>query len=258
MRPTKIDADTVAKNKSINTQMTSLHTLKQPYIIALLGCILSAGSITAQSNDTNDLENWTTIGLEYTLNDKWDFGLEEQLRLDENISEISKYFTELTANYSVSKKLYIGGGIRYIRENDNQGKKQGYENHFRAHIDAAYKRKANDFYLKFRLRYQRQNELGVDASEGVDAKQHIRFRTSLTYRIKNWKLDPRFSAEIFNRLDMGTQSGFDKYRLTLGTVYKLNSGKLHLFYRIQKALNTNTPRTDNILGIKYIHNLTTN
>ena len=202
----------------------------------------------SQTSDTKNLESWSAINLKYKLNKKWSFDLEEQLRLKENISEISNYFTELNTTYSVSKKFKLGAGVRYIKKNDNIGNTQGYKNYFRFHLDASYKHKINDFKLKYRLRYQNKNKLGVDDYDN----QHIRFKTALGYNFKNWKLDPKFSAEIFNHIEKGEENGFDKYRLTLGTKYKFkNMGSIDLFYRIEKELNKTIPKTTNIIGLKY-------
>jgi len=178
--------------------------------------------------------------------------LEQQLRLDENISEISEYFTQLETKYSITKKFDIGLGLRYIRENDNEGNIQGYENHLRLHIDAIYKHKIDAFKLKYRLRYQNKNELGVGQSEDGYAKQNFRLKTSIEYDFKNWKFDPKFAAEIFNRFENGEDNKFSKYRLTLGTDYKIKKfGKIGVYYRIEKDINVDIPETTNIIGLKY-------
>ena len=86
--------------------------------------------------------------------------------------------------------------------------------------------------------------------------QNIRFKTGLEYNIKKWKLDPKFSAEIFNHFEEGDENGFSKYRLTLGTDYKFkNFGKIALFYRIEKELNETIPKTTNIIGLKYTYTI---
>ncbi|WP_282054165.1 DUF2490 domain-containing protein [Maribacter luteus] len=238
--------------------MKSINKLQSGYMV-LIATLMMGTSGISQSVDTDDLESWTSIGLKYKLNKKWSFTLEEQLRLDENISEISKYFTELDAEYSISKSFDIGGGIRYIRNNDNEGNIQGYENHLRFHVDATYKHKINAFSLKYRLRYQNKNELGVDNSEGDYANQNIRFKTSVEYDFKNWKLDPEFSAEIFNHFEEGDDNGFSKYRFTLGTDYKIKDyGKIGLFYRMEKELNVDLPETTHIIGFKYTYTIKNN
>ena len=220
----------------------------------LILLIVITSSISYSQN--SDFANWTTIGLEYKLNKKWNIGIEEQLRLKEDISTIDEYFTQLNTEYSVSKNFKLGGGLRYIRENDNEGKIQGYENHFRFNADASFKQHINNFTIKYRLRYQNKNELGVSNSEGDYANQHIRFKTAIGYNFKNWKLDPKFSAEIFNHFEEGKKNGYDKYRLTIGTEYKLkNLGEIKIFYSIEKELNERFPKTTNIIGLKYTYTI---
>ncbi|MEO9510952.1 MAG: DUF2490 domain-containing protein [Flavobacteriaceae bacterium] len=233
----------------------------KPYIksffkVLLMG-IISINATHAQTEDTNDLESWNSITIKYKPNKKWNFELQEQLRLDENISEVSEYFTQLSVERSIFKNFDFGVGLRFIRENDNEGSIQGYENHFRFHLDAMYKHKINDLTLKYRLRYQNKNDLSVSTSEGDYAKQNIRFKAGLEYNFKSWKLDPKFSAELFNRFQKDDDdNGFSKYRLTLGTDYKFKKlGKLGLFYRIEKDLNETIPETTNIIGLKYVYTI---
>ncbi|MDV7186362.1 DUF2490 domain-containing protein [Lutibacter sp. TH_r2] len=213
---------------------------------------INNGFSQEEEDDYNDLESWTAANIKYKLNKKWAFDLEAQLRLKDDISEISQYFGELNATYSVTKKISLGGGIRYIKKNDNVGNIQGYEDHFRFHADASYKHKINNFKLKYRLRYQNKNELGVDDYDN----QHFRFKTSVEYNFKNWKLDPEISGEIYNHLEKGEENGFDKYRLTIGTEYKIkNAGAIGLFYRLEKELNQTNPETTNIIGLKYSYTI---
>ncbi|GAA3650572.1 DUF2490 domain-containing protein [Flavivirga jejuensis] len=234
--------------------MKVLKIWKLLYFKIILVGIFFTNASYSQTDDTNDLASWNTIAIKYKLNKKWSFGLEEQLRLKSNVSEIDNYFTQLNAEYEIFNNFELGGGLRYVRKNDNQGNVQGYENHFRFNIDASYKHKINDFSLKYRLRYQNKNELGVSNSEGDYANQHIRFKTAVGYNIKKWKLDPKFSAELFHHFEEGEDSEFDKYRLTLGTSYEFKkNGKIDVFYRIEKELNETTPETTNIIGLKYTY-----
>lgn len=223
----------------------------KPICIAIfLLCVMHSFS---QNDDTKDLENWSSIRLKYKLNKKWSFELEEQLRLDEDISEVSGYFTQLSTEYTLMKNFKIGGALRFVRINDNEGKIQGYENHLRFHFDASYKHKINDVSLKYRLRYQNRNELAVDDY----ANQKLRLKVGIEYNIKNWKLDPKFSAEIFNQIGQEEENnGLKKYRLTLGTDYNLkNIGTIGLFYRIEQELNETIPKTINIIGLKYTYTI---
>ncbi|MDO5970692.1 DUF2490 domain-containing protein [Flavivirga aquimarina] len=224
------------------------------YLKIILLTLLFTNTGYTQTDDTNDLASWNTIAIEYQLNKKWSFSLEEQLRLKNNVSEIDNYFTELNAEYEIFNNFKLGGGLRYIRKNDNQGNIQGYENHFRFNFDTSYKHEIADFSLKYRLRYQNKNELGVSNAEGDYANQHLRFKTAVVYNIKKWKLDPKFSAELFHHFEKGEASEFNKYRLTLGTEYKFKTlGKIGVFYGFEKELNETIPETTNIIGLKYTY-----
>ncbi|WP_298778145.1 DUF2490 domain-containing protein [uncultured Polaribacter sp.] len=208
----------------------------------------------AQTEGDTDWASWNTVGVDYKLNNKLSFGFAGQLRFKENISVVDEYFTELSGAYKLFKGFKIGAGLRYISENDNTGNVQGYDNYFRFNIDASYKHQIKNFKLGYRLRYQNKNEIGVSYAEGDFVNQNLRFKTSIEYDINNWKLDPKFSAEIFNRFQEGKDNGFNKYRLTLGTDYNLKDfGKIGAFYRIEKELNVDLPDTKNIVGLKYIY-----
>lgn len=227
------------------------------YVLTLILIISLVSFTRAQdSSETKDLESWTSIGLKYKINKKWTVELLEQYRLKENISVTDQYFSQLEGAYKLNKNLSLGAGLRYIRSNDNKGNVQGYENHFRYHFDISLKHKINEFTLKHRLRYQNKNELGVSEVDGDYAKKNLRFKTSISYDFKDWKFDPKFAAEIFNRSQTGGDNGFSKYRLTLGTSYNMKSaGKIDLYYRMEKELNTSLPKTTNIIGLKYTYTL---
>ena len=168
------------------------------------------------------------------------------------MSEIDKYFTQLGTDYKITKNFKVGTAARYISENDNTGSVQGYENYFRFQFDATYDHKVNDFSFVYRVRYQNKNELGEDDY----ANQYLRFKASIGYNIHNWKLDPEFSAEIFNHIEKGEVDGFNKYRLTIGTTYNMKKyGEIKLYYRYRKQMNTINPKITNIVGLGYTYTI---
>lgn len=225
--------------------------------IALFVGILSVGFAFGQNtSNSDDLETWTSVKLRYKASKKWAFELQEQLRLKENSSVTDQYFTQLTTRYKLTKNLSLGAGLRYIKRNDTQGKIQGFENHIRYHFDLGYKHKIERFSLNHRLRFQNKNELGVSEEEGDFAKKNFRFKSSVAYNIRKWKLDPKVSAEIFNKSHEGGTNGFSKYRLTFGTSYNLKkAGEINLYYRMEKELNTSLPEKVNIIGFNYTYAL---
>lgn len=205
--------------------------------------------------EVRDFESWTSGQVKYKFNDKITFGLEGQLRLDRNSSEIKNYLTEFETKYKLTKKFEVGLGLRFINKNDNEGDVQGYEQHFRYHLDASFKHKIDRFNFKYRFRYQNKNEIGISSTEGDVAVQNFRFKTSVGYNIRKWKFDPELSAEIFNKYEKyGQSNGFDTYRITAGTSYKFkNAGKIGLYYRMDQEISSFYPKTSNIILLNYTY-----
>lgn len=220
-------------------------------VLVIWTLVLSPLGLWAQDgtyHTIRDLESWTSATLKYKHSKKLDFSLEQQLRLKDDASTIDQYFTEFSVGYDILKPLNLTLGARYIRENDNIGKVQGYETHFRWNTDLTYKHNIGRFDLKYRLRYQSKDELNVEEKE--ESTQTTRLKLGTKYNIRNWKFDPNFSAEIFNRLS--NDQGFNRIRLTIGTSYEFKkAGEIGGFFRYEKQLVGEYPKTTNILGVKY-------
>lgn len=231
-----------------------MNNFKQTSVIFL--SIFLIGVYSSNAQDVNDLELWSSAKFQYKHNKYWKFGLEEQLRLKNDISEIGQYFTQLTSKYELENNLGFGLGLRFIQKNDTKGKIQGYEPHFRIHFDASYKHKIKQISLKYRLRYQNKNEIGVTPSDGDFPKQHVRFKAGFDYNFKQWKLDPMVAAELFHRFVKDEENRFNKYRFTFGTEYKFKKiGKFGLFYRYEKEINSVFNFAFHIFELTYTYSL---
>lgn len=226
-------------------------------LICCVAVIATSTFATAQTGTyytVQDLEFWSSVEFKYKYSKKWSFSLEEQLRLRDNASNVDIYFTELGLNYKLNKHFNAGFNGRFIYDNDDVGKIQGYENHFRWNADLSYSHSAGDFDFDYRLRYQSKNELGISELDGDIPRNVFRFKYGVDYNFKSWKLDPEFSAEIFNEVQPDNE--FDKIRFTLGTSYKTkNYGDFGAFFRMEKELTGLYPKTTNIVGLKYKYTL---
>lgn len=216
--------------------------------------IKSAFAQTGTYYTIRDLEAWSSAQVKYKVNKKLDFAFEEQLRLKDNATNVDQYFSELTVNYNLSKKINLGVGTRYVKVNDNVGKKQGYETHYRWNADVGYNHEINKLDLKYRLSYQSRNDRYISAADGDNIRNTLRFKISSGYNIKNWKFDPKLSAEFFNVLN--NNEGLNRVRYTLGTDYNFkNAGELGAYFRMEKELTGVFRKTINIMGIQYIYTI---
>ena len=228
-----------------------IQRLKQSLLtLILIGTIAPAMAQSGTSYTVRDFEVWTGAQLKYKLSDNWQVGLEQQQRLKDDASTVDAYFTELTLKRKLGDNFSVGFGSRYVRNNDTEGKIQGYENRFRWNADLGYKHSINDLSLKYRLRYQSRNEIGIED----EPKTVFRLKAGADYNINNWKFDPKIAAELFNGIS--TSEGFYKARFTLGTDYKTKKiGEFGVYYRMERELTGLYPKTTNIAGFSYAYTL---
>ncbi|MGK0413007.1 MAG: hypothetical protein ACJA1B_001209 [Polaribacter sp.] len=211
--------------------------------------------------DTSDFGIWNSVGIDYSPIKSLKIGIEQNFRLKEDATVTDEYFTEISLQYKILKNFEIGGGVRFIKENDNVGKKQGFESHFRFNFDASFKYDIERFTLSHRLRYQNKKELNLLDTQQNSLKETMRFKTDLEYNIRNWPLDPGFSLELFSGTEEGIQQfkdfSLDKFRITFGTDYKLKKfGKFGIYYRYEESiLKYFKNETLHILGLNYTYSI---
>jgi hypothetical protein len=227
-------------------------------LFLLLILFLNTFHVKAQKIQTEvvrDLESWNSVGLAYKPTKKWAFELNQQIRFKQDASVIGAYFTEFETAYSITKNWEIAGGFRYIRENDNKGKIQGYNSLYRYQFDLKYQHDIKRFTLGYRLRYQSKSQMGVSASDLDAPTQNIRFKLDAEYNIKGSNFTPSIAVDFFNSV-IESNLNLSKYRTTTGVDYKFKKlGKLGLFYLIDKQLRTDYPKTTHIISLKYLYTI---
>ena len=223
-------------------------------------------SFSQEYKTVRDFELWTGATVKKSFLEKQlTLGLTQEFRLDDNSTRLDAFFTELEAKYKLENGLSVGGAFRFIRNKKNSGD----INEGRFNLDLGYKYKFDRLSLSSRLRYQNKNQLGITRDEGDYAVSKFRLRLKAEYNIKNWKLDPYVSAELFyaqtkNQIvyiddvviePIENVNGFEKMRYTIGTNYKINKLiSVGGFYRIEQEFKSyplfyNTPATYYIGGV---------
>lgn len=236
--------------------------------ISIFLVVISVNLKAQDSTLTRDLESWLALGAQKKiLDDKLTFGIQQQFRLDNNISRLYQYFTNLEADYKVYKKIKVGVGVRFIKSGN---KKDSCLSEHRFNGDISYSHKIID-RLKIEERFRYQYRSNDQYPEYGTSK--YRFRAKLNYNIKKWKFDPYLVSEIFytketiafNYIDEVTEtttySKFQKYRVQLGTTVKTGDvGRVKVFYMLEHQFKTygtnyNIPINWHIIGINYTFNL---
>ncbi len=233
--------------------MLSTVSAKTSFLLIFTCCFLK---LSVAQDDytivTGDLETWSRIGIKYKFNKKWSVGLDQQLRLNRNSSLTDQIITDLNAKYKFSSGLYFGATFRYLADRNND---LSFDNDFRFNIDAGYKHDINRLLFNYRLRYQTKNEIGLKKEDGDNADHVFRLKIGSEYNIKDWKFDPKVSAELFSDLTQ-TSDRLSKMRFTFGTEYAFDKRhELGAFYRIEYELNAAYPKTTYIIGLNYTYSL---
>ena len=239
----------------------NLSKQNSPLFAFLLFLLMSSNTIVAQ--DPNDLEGWSAVQLDVRASEKIYFSISEHLRYRNDITTVSTYFTQIEGSYEVVKDFELGVGVRFIKKNDDVGKKQGIESHFRYQFDASFKHDIKRIGLSYRLRYQNKNELGFSEDEGDIAKEQLRLQFGVGYKLLPVSVVFKLKAEFFNTfVDKTVGNKIDRQRFTLSASRKFNRfGKIAIFYRIQDDLNvelkndTKGTVSKSILGFKYSYSL---
>ena len=214
----------------------------------LLCSVLCTSGLRGQENEASNTaqELWTGVGVKYKFLPRYSIQLHHEQRFRTEGFVLDKNFTELELKRKWKNGLSLAGGLRYIQNNDTEGKVTGIEERYRWQADLGYKFDIERFSIGTRVRFQSRREF---EGNGLIVNA-LRWKLALEYNIRKWKLDPKLSTELFKRNDK--QESITKLRLTLGTDYSMGEwGRVHLFYRMEEDFTANEPLTKGIWALRY-------
>jgi len=220
--------------------------------------ILISTCITAQNPNImadKSAESWSVAEFRYQSSKKFRFGIEQQLRFNENISIFDRTFTELYGRYYFWDDFNFGLAYRYMFLNDNSGQIQGIENHYRWDYFFSHEFKLKRLEFENRIKYQRRKEIRDKSISCIcQTRNYWRFKSEIIYKIKNWKYDPYFSSEIFLPTNKREKRLHNRYRLALGTSVKISKKqKIRIKYLFEREIKGWNPEAISIFQIKYIY-----
>ena len=205
-------------------------------IIGLVLLVMTQG-VAAQSTDH---ELWTGASFGLKINKKWSASIEEQFRINQNISNLKQALTELGVKYKLGKHFALKGYYRFVGKPQKNNK-----NRLAIDLLANYKLKSIPLRFSYRLRLQNT----VTANSG-NTKKYIRNKFGLSYNLSKL-VDPFVSYELYYRR---AKSEFRVTRLTLGLDWRLNKRmSLTTYYRIQNYINVKNLRQRNIIGVMFAY-----
>jgi hypothetical protein len=195
---------------------------------------------------------WTSAGFEFKVVKKLTASISEEVRFNENISEVGMILTDLGVSYKFNKHFQFAVGYRYSQKRKVE---DYYSIKHRFSVDIKYEKKIKPFQFQYRIRFQDQYSDIGRASDGGIPVYHLRNKLTLNLDMDK-PYSPYISSELFSPLNYPRISSFYGIRTTAGVEYKFSKHhKIDLYYLIQKELNVSNPETDFVVGLGYFYKL---
>jgi len=189
----------------------------------------------------SDAKLWTGISVSKKIND-FEFSFSEELRFDENINHIDKVFSEIGAQYKITKHFFVGINYRFNRDNDYET--PNYNIRHRIDLAIGYKHKINNFRLSFRTKIQTKNALSEENSPTFS-----RNKFAVKYKMDN-DFTPFISFEFYYQFN--NENIINRNRLALGSSYKINKNNaIKLFYMFENKFNVKNLKRNHVYGLSY-------
>lgn len=190
---------------------------------------------------SSDLIFWNGFALDYKIADPLTVSLKNQLRLNNNISQLKTAFSNLSFTYKVSSPLRVTAGYRFsltIKENRH-----------RLYGGFAYRHKVKSIRTTFQGRLRFQGTI-VGNERPKEPEYFLRPKLLAKYDVKG--------APVSLIAGAGTWYGFaragyrfDRYRLQMGLDYELSKrNTLSFAYQYQHEFNTTDPLYSHILLVE--------
>jgi hypothetical protein len=207
--------------------------------------ILAINGVLAQVNDT---QLWMSVQLEKKLTPDLRIEFTEEVRLNENITEVGTVYSDLGISYRFWKRFRLGASYRFSL---NRRLDDTYERRHSWYADASYREKLKPIILILRLRYQSRYAKFFTSEKAGLPKNHLRTKLTIKYDLKK-KFEPYIFAETYFRTGVPASQSFDQLRLCAGIEYTFN--RMHmidLHYLFCREYNVKNPETDYVIGISY-------
>ncbi len=198
---------------------------------------------TAQFNDAG---MWTSFSCSVDLNKKWQVAASPEVRLNENLSRLSRAFVDLGAQYKYNKHLFLSltyrGGTAQLQDY--------FESRQRLQFGVAYKDKIHDFSFSIQSRWQAAVRAFSPESD-ADFITTIRNKAQVKYTgLKG--IDLATSFELFNNTKHYQQFVLQNWRWVASAEKKINkTNSISLGYLIQKDLLSSPQKIEYVVLLAY-------
>ncbi len=218
-------------------------------IVLIFSGLLSGLHASSQVQDAN---LWLNVSVEKKIIPTLSVSINQEFRLNENITELGTFFTDIGLNYKINKYLRVSASYRFINKRRLD---DSYSIRHRYYFDLVVRKKFNPVTLSFRTRFQSQYNDVLSSEDGKIPEYYSRNKLTVKVDAGN-HLSPYVYAELFSPLKRPFDIFMDNMRYCVGVEYEINRmNTLDVFYIFQKECHVKNPETDHIIGIGYSINL---
>jgi Protein of unknown function (DUF2490) len=215
------------------------------YNIIFLVLVLVTNALRAQYKDAG---LWAEGTLSKEWGKRWECAVVPELRMDENITRVSRAFTDIGAQYKINKWLQSALVYRVgLAENDGY-----YDLRHRIQLGLALKTKRQDFSWTYAPRWQ----LALSAAQSDDADIATTLRNRFQMKYNGWKdWELAMSYEFFHSTSAYRFLEWQNWRWISQVSYELNKSRsISAGYLIQRKLTGSQQQLDYVVLVGYKYN----
>lgn len=221
------------------------------FIVLLLAC--SALSLRAQ---ISDFGMWNTFSINKEITDKFSVGIDQELRLRDNLSTLNLVYTNFGASYKFTDWFKFSLTYRFV---DKHKEDLTWGIRHRIMTDFLFKIKPADFGLSYRARFQAEwRGAGYSQEYGSIPEVFMRNQVKLEYKVTS-DIEPYVGVEVrwqIRNPRIPYHNSIDRGRYFAGVNYEINKhNKVGTYFLLQKEVNVIDRQTLYIWGLEYTINL---
>ena len=217
-------------------------------LLILLLAIVAAGR--AQSERRSDFGTIAGAEVEVGLGDGFGLAVEEELRFDNNSTQLDRWLNGVSLDYAfLHKRMKASVGVDYIRRHNDKGY---YENRGRLAGQLTYTESVHYFKLSLRTKLVATYFDEQTGDHRVDPKLYWRNRFQVTYQVPKSRFKYALSTELFWLVNDPKNCIVDNLRTTASVDYRVaRHNTLSAFFRMENELQVSKPVDRFYVGLSY-------
>jgi hypothetical protein len=210
-------------------------------------------SLSAQYSDFG---MWNTVSINKEITDKFTVGIDQELRLRDNLTTLHMLYTNVGASYKFSDNFKVSLVYRFI---DRHKEDLTWGIRHRIFTDLTFKVKPGDFTIAYRARFQAEwRAAGYSGEFGNIPEIFMRNQVKIGYKATS-NLEPYIGTEVRWQIQnprIPYHQSIDRARYFTGVNYEINKhNTVGTYFLVQKEVNVIDRQSLYIWGLEYTLNL---